>query len=60
MPCILIHQVYNNTATGGYALYSNIAGANNTAYGYSALYNNTADNNTAIGTKRSICKQNRK
>jgi trimeric autotransporter adhesin len=39
-----------NTAAGGYALYSNTTGAYNAALGFDALYSNTtANNNTASG-----------
>ena len=44
----------SNTATGYYALNSNITGNNNTATGSLALCNNTASNNTAIGCQALI------
>jgi trimeric autotransporter adhesin len=42
----------NNTAIGGYALYSNTTGDGNTANGYQALaINTTGNNNTATGNQ---------
>lgn len=43
-------NIYNNTAVGNAALYSNTNGSSNTANGYQALaLNTTGDGNTAIG-----------
>lgn len=41
----------HNTATGAYALMSNVGAADNSAFGYGALFSNTGSHNTAIGNQ---------